>query len=93
MKDKKLSRTTFNSVTGQHKDRVTAVFVHLEFRQVLRSKLKLILLYITKKYSSFTLKVDQRLTRKTTGNKKGLRFAPKALIFLELAMGIEPATG
>jgi len=27
------------------------------------------------------------------GNKKGLRFAPKALIFLELAMGIEPATG
>jgi len=29
----------------------------------------------------------------TTGNKKGLRFAPKALIFLELAMGIEPATG
>jgi len=29
----------------------------------------------------------------TTGNKKGLRFAFKALIFLELAMGIEPATG
>ena len=28
-----------------------------------------------------------------SGNKKGLRFSPKALIYLELEMGLEPATG
>ncbi len=35
----------------------------------------------------------KKVESESTGNKKGLWFAPKGLWNMELAMGIEPATG